>query len=167
MLSHQLGLDPGVYFLKLSSPISNGTSVPFIVYSSTGLNATVDTLMPLYTNSNITVTWTPFAGPHYNTTITLISDAFPSFVFPPQIVPDTGVATTNVTEFNHLTFGEYYLVVSNVLGTGTMDNFILQYFGNLAITLNATSMPVGGNLMVRWSPHDSDTFANISLLRLQ
>lgn len=50
-------VNSGVYVADIIFSVSNGTSVPFVIYSKTGLSVKVDATNPIYPNSSVSITW--------------------------------------------------------------------------------------------------------------
>ena len=162
-----VGINPGLYHLNLTSSISNGTSSKFIVFSSTGLGVTVNTTNPIYDNSTVNLTWTPFINSTYNATLVLISLSNPALMAQNITVPDAGHTSVSLSSFAmSLLPGYYNISVANELGFGMSNVFTISNIAPLNVTVNATSVPQNHNIDAMWTPINSIGAANVSIMRL-
>ena len=159
---------PGVYIMNITSSISNGTSTEFIVYSSTGLEVNVDTSNAIYPLSTLQVAWTPFASLDFNATISLINLLNTSQVYSSVVVNDTGSVMVDASAFGEFAFapGFYNVTVSNALGMGISNTFVVQSPVGLNVIVDLTTVPTDQPVNVSWIPSNPLGLVNVSVLRL-
>ncbi|KAM0681941.1 hypothetical protein MDAP_000093 [Mitosporidium daphniae] len=165
--SSVMSIKPGIYFANITSSISNGTTAPFIIHASKGLGVNVTALGEIYPYSSIFVEWDPFSGhDSYDATLSLKSLANPDEIFPESQTKDTGNATIVLENYGSFKPGMYAILVSNALGQGVSNSFLVLAPNPLSVKTDTDKVPTGEFLGLSWTPFNISDTVNISIARV-
>ncbi|KGG51362.1 hypothetical protein DI09_387p10, partial [Mitosporidium daphniae] len=161
-------VNSGIYVKHTNSSISNKTSIPFFIHSSTDFSVLVLTTAPIYPNSSVSITWDSFAGFHEPATLVLTNLKDPNFLYNQITVNDNGIATIDLNDFGDLntTPGYFNISVSNKFGSGSSKTFTVLSKDELKITLKKSRLRYGKQVGISWQPINTMGLANISIIRL-
>ncbi|KGG50826.1 hypothetical protein DI09_54p180, partial [Mitosporidium daphniae] len=165
--SSVMSIKPGIYFANMTSSISNGTTAPFIIHASKGLDVNVTALGGIYQDSSIFVEWDHFSGhDSYEVIFSLKSLANPDQIFPELKSKDTGNATILLKEYGSFEPGMYVILVSNALGQGLSNPFIVLTPNLLSVKTDTDKVSTGQSLGLSWTPFNTSDTLSISLIHV-
>ena len=169
-----LAMPPSSYVLYITgysygrpNDILFGEFSSLFVVRAIPLNVSVNALTLYSSSSFIPVKWTPSVNSSYLTKLTLINLSNPTQYFSNAMVPDIGNAFVSLSTFGPPRPGSYAVTALNTFGNGTSNAFmVVNTTQTLLVSLNRTSVGVGGNVNVSWIPSNALGLVNITLIRL-